>query len=110
MHLLTYLLLLALVTLVDTIAYSGYRAMPGVLLGGIARRVDAHCRSAGAGNFGTSGLLDWLHATTVGAQDLADDLRDEVGNSALKEKGEQGVAGVVAGLTGKGKRKGKKKA
>jgi Fatty acid hydroxylase len=39
-HLLTYLLLLAIITFEETLTLSGYSSVPGIMLGGIARRQD----------------------------------------------------------------------
>lgn len=75
-HLLTYLLYLALVSIEETFAYSGYTFMPtSFFLGGIARRVDVHALSGAEGNFGPWGVLDWLLGTAV--DDGADDEEDE---------------------------------
>jgi len=66
-HLLTYLLLLAIITLEETFTLSGYATMPGIMLGGITRRQDLHSRGGGKGNFAPWGLLDWIHGTSIGA-------------------------------------------
>ncbi|RAL65057.1 hypothetical protein DID88_001164 [Monilinia fructigena] len=50
-HLLTYLLALSIVTLEETISFSGYTGIPGIILGGIARRQDLHSESRGRGNY-----------------------------------------------------------
>ena len=86
-HLLTYHLYLALVSLEETLAYSGYSVLPSAfILGGIARRHERHLMSDGDGNFGCFGLMDFILGTSLG-QDLADDVREEVGEEAGKEQG-----------------------
>jgi hypothetical protein len=86
MHLLTYLLLLSLTTLEETLSLSGYSAIPGIMLGGIARRQDLHSESKGKGNFAPWGFLDWVHGTSLGA-DVMDDVSDEAEKHHVKEKG-----------------------
>ncbi|KAK1150119.1 hypothetical protein N8T08_000016 [Aspergillus melleus] len=74
-HMLTYLFYMALVSLEETFAFSGYSVMPGkFLLGGIARRTEIHLFSGAEGNFGRFGLMDWVCGTLV-----ADDEEDENG-------------------------------
>lgn len=113
-HLLTYLLFAALTTLEEALAASGYSVVPGIVLGGIARRTAAHYASGGRGNFGAWGLLDWLGGTSVGP-DVVEDLQEEARKHRLWERGEKaaGDAGSVIqdGIDGlkKGKRGGKKK-
>jgi len=76
---LTFLLYLAIVSIEETFAYSGYTIMPtSFFLGGIARRTDMHLIEGGLGNFGPLGLLDWVCGTTVGDRDLEDDLANEL--------------------------------
>lgn len=65
---------------------SGYSTIPGIMLGGFARRQDLHSESGGRGNFAPWGLLDWIHGTSIGA-DVMDDARDEADKHQLKEKG-----------------------
>ncbi|KAI9738990.1 MAG: hypothetical protein M1818_005304 [Claussenomyces sp. TS43310] len=86
-HLLTYLLLLSLISLEETLTLSGYTIIPGVMLGGFARRQDMHSQSQGKGNFAPWGLMDWLHGTSVGA-DVVDDMRDEAGKHQVAERGD----------------------
>lgn len=81
----TYLLLLALVSLEETITLSGYSTVPGIILGGIARRQDLHSQSHGKGNFAPWGLLDWVHGTSIGP-DLIDDAKDEADKHNVKER------------------------
>lgn len=68
-------------------ASSGYVTVPGIMLGGIARRQDMHCESGGKGNFAPWGLLDWMHSTSIGA-DVLDDMRDEAEKHRMGERSE----------------------
>ncbi|KAJ5902182.1 sterol desaturase family [Penicillium taxi] len=66
-HMLTYLVYMAIISIEETFAYSGYKIMPtAFFLGGIARRIDYHCLSRGEGNFGPWGILDWFCGTSIG--------------------------------------------
>ncbi|QSZ28990.1 hypothetical protein DSL72_003499 [Monilinia vaccinii-corymbosi] len=67
LHLLTYLLALSIVTLEETVSFSGYTSIPGIFLSGIARRQDLHSESRGRGNYAPWGLLDWIHGTSMKA-------------------------------------------
>jgi len=87
-HLLTYLLLLAVITLEETLTLSGYTTLPGIMLGGVARRQDLHSESRGKGNFAPWGLLDWIHGTSIGP-DVVDDVRDEADKHNVKERSEK---------------------
>lgn len=74
---LTYVLYLAIVSVEETFAYSGYKIMPtNFFLGGIARRVDVHVLNGGEGNYGPWGILDWICGTAVG-ETIEDDLEEE---------------------------------
>ena len=84
-HLLTYLLLLSIVTLEETLALSGYSTVPGIILGGITRRQDLHSEGRGKGNFAPWGFLDWLHGTGIGP-DVIDDLQDEAEKHHVAER------------------------
>lgn len=103
LHLLTYLVLVSLVSLEETLALSGYSAIPGIMLGGIARRQDLHSQSRGNGNFAPWGLMDWIHGTNIGA-DVVDDMKDEAekhhvaerSSRALNNAKKSGKAGVSA--------------
>lgn len=76
-HMLTYVLYLAIVSVEETFAYSGYKIMPtNFFLGGIARRVDVHVLNGGEGNYGPWGILDWICGTAVG-ETIEDDLEEE---------------------------------
>ena len=77
-HLLTYHLYLAIVSLEETFAYSGYNVLPsGLILGGIARRQERHLMNNGEVNFGCFGVLDFALGTGHG-QDLVDEVTEEV--------------------------------
>lgn len=85
-HLLTYVVFLSLVSLEETFAHSGYSTLPtNFILGGVARRTDAHVVSGGEGNFGPWGVSDWICGTTVG-QDVIDDLRAEAEKHDMEGK------------------------
>jgi hypothetical protein len=86
-HLLTYLLLLSIVTLEETLTLSGYSTVPGIILGGITRRQDLHSQGRGKGNFAPWGFLDWLHGTSIGP-DVIDDVKDEAEKHHLAEHSE----------------------
>jgi len=85
-HLLTYLLLLAIISLEETVTLSGYATVPGIILGGIARRQDLHSEGRGKGNYAPWGLLDWVHGTSIGP-DVIDDVRNEAEKHHVKERG-----------------------
>jgi hypothetical protein len=73
-HLITYVIYMAMVSLEETFAYSGYSTVPtNFILGGMARRTDTHMMCGGDGNFGPWGLVDWVMGTSVGA-DVLDDV------------------------------------
>ncbi|KAH8592507.1 hypothetical protein B0O99DRAFT_629905 [Bisporella sp. PMI_857] len=84
-HLLTYLLLLSLITLEETLTLSGYSTVPGIMLGGITRRQDLHSECRGQGNYSPWGLLDWIHGTSIGP-DVVDDIRDESEKHQIAER------------------------
>ncbi|PSS05165.1 hypothetical protein BD289DRAFT_449035 [Coniella lustricola] len=121
-HLLVYFLFLLLTTFEDTMTMSGYTIVPGIIMGGIARRNAAHygaghCGS-GSGNYGAWGLLDWMGGTGLGGSgtDLKEDVRDEAIKHRVRERstrkaGEVGdaVKGGIDGMRkgrGKGRRRG----
>ncbi|KAK3379079.1 sterol desaturase family [Lasiosphaeria ovina] len=83
LHILTYLLFVGLCTAEETLAMSGYTAVPGIIIGGIARRNALHYARPGAGNFGCWGVLDWVHGTSLG-KDVMADLHDEAEKHNLK--------------------------
>ena len=86
-HLLTYCVYLALVSMEDLFAFSGYNILPvGFILGGIARRQERHLMGGRAmGNYGRLGLVDLCMGTSLGA-DVIDSIRDEAG---MKEVGKR---------------------
>lgn len=84
-HILTYMLFVALCTLQSTLTNSGYSVVPGIILGGIARRTAAHYASGGSANFSAWGILDWIHGTSKGG-DVLEDVRDEADKHNVKER------------------------
>jgi hypothetical protein len=85
MHLLTYLILLSIISIEETLTLSGYNTIPGIMLGGFARRQDLHSQSHGQGNFAPWGFMDWLHGTSIGP-DVIDDVRDEAEKHQVAER------------------------
>ena len=100
LHVLTYLVFVALATLEETLAYSGYAALPGVAAGGLARRAAAHRAGGGEGNYGPWGFLDWAYGTGLGGGRDGDDA------AGLVQSGVEGLRRSVR--KGRGKRKGGK--
>lgn len=84
-HLLTYILFTALCTGESTMASSGYTIVPGILLGGVARRTAAHYASGGKASYGAWGVLDWAHGTSRGG-DVLKDARDEADKHDVKAR------------------------
>ena len=85
-HLLTYLLYLAVVSLEETFAYSGYNMLPNAfVLGGIARRQEKHLMGDANGNYGCFGLVDFAMGTSIG-EDLMDDVIDEAEEKEVTNK------------------------
>lgn len=99
LHLLTYLLFVALATLEETLAMSGYAVVPGIVMRGVARRTALHYCGSSSGNFGTWGVLDWAHGTSLG-RDVVGDLRAEAGKHALGQRAGQAVDGVGSAVQG----------
>lgn len=106
MHILTYLILISLFSLEETLVYSGYSILPStIMLRGMARRTEAHVMSEGQGNYGPTGVLDWWHATTLGKHVVDDfkaemqqrDVNNRVGNAA------NGLAGKIKAKAGNAK-------
>lgn len=86
-HLLTYYVYLAIVSLEETFAYSGYNALPnGFFLGEIARRQERHLMGDGKGNYGCFGLLDLVIGTSLG-DDMLDDIREDADLMQIRERG-----------------------
>ena len=84
-HILTYLMYLAVVSLEETFAYSGYNMLPSAfILGGIARRQEMHL-VGGNGNYGCFGLLDFVMGTSIG-EDLVNDVIDEAEEKQVAKK------------------------
>lgn len=116
-HLLTYVLFTALCTAEGTFTTSGYSYVPGIFLGGIARRTAAHYASGGTANYGAWGVLDWAHGTSKGG-DVVSDVRDEADKHDVKErsaaKADEGMGllqdGMDAIKNGSPRRSGRKKA
>lgn len=78
MHMLTYLLFLAIISLEEAFAWSGYNVLPSkIMLAGMARRNEAHLMKSGRGNYGPFGVMDWVHGTTLGGNDVMDDVQRE---------------------------------
>ena len=93
-HLLTYLLYLAIVSLEETFAYSGYNMLPSAfVLGGIARRQEKHIMGGGYGNYGCFGLVDFTMGTSIG-EDLIDDIIDEAEEKQVAKKPKKKVKGA----------------
>ncbi|KAI3400519.1 hypothetical protein diail_2718 [Diaporthe ilicicola] len=117
-HLLVYFLFVGLVTLEETLTMSGYSVVPGIIMGGIAKRNATHYgaghRGASSGNYGAWGVLDWGCGTTMGGRDIEDDVRDEADKHQVRERGERKVSDAAALVQNgfdsirKGKKKGKK--
>lgn len=97
-HLLTYFLFVALCTLEDTLAQSGYTIVPGFVMSGIGQRCAVHYASGGSANFGAYGILDWLHGTGQG-RDVLDDLQKEA-EKQYKASGGGGASLLQNGLNG----------
>ncbi|KAF4547508.1 Fatty acid hydroxylase-like protein 1 [Elsinoe fawcettii] len=88
MHILTFLVFQSIVCLENLFIYSGYSALPSaIMLPGMARRVDRHFASKGAGNFGHWGVLDFVCKTgCAGENDIMDDLQDEADKHQVRRR------------------------
>ena len=100
-HLLTYIIYLTLISQEEVWTYSGYSTVPtNFILGGIARRVDAHLLDGGEGNFGCLGVVDWVMGTSIGG-DIVDDVGDEARSHDVRgkaeRKGRKGIDGAKKG-------------
>lgn len=94
MHILTYLILVAMFSLEETFVYSGYNVLPStIMLRGMARRADAHMMSEGEGNYGCLGVLDWCHGTTLG-KDVIEDLKAEMEKHDVESKAGKAIDGA----------------
>lgn len=115
-HLLVYFLFVGLVTLEETLTMSGYTVVPGIIMGGIAKRNATHYgaghRGPSSGNYGAWGVLDWGCGTGLGGRDIEDDVRDEAEKHQVRERGEKkandaaafvqnGIDGIRKGKKGK---------
>lgn len=84
---LTYLTFVALISLEEAFAWSGYSVLPSkVMLAGMARRTEAHLMSGGEGNYGPFGVMDWVHGSTLGGTDVMDDMQEEAEKRNVKGK------------------------
>ena len=100
MHLLSYNMYLAVVSLEETFAYSGYNALPtAFILGGIARRQERHFLSKGSGNFGCFGLIDFIMGTSLG-EDLLDDVVDEAEEKRVPQRAKGRAKNIQKRLLG----------
>jgi hypothetical protein len=97
-HLLTYLLFVALATVESTLAMSGYTVVPGILMGGVTRRTAAHYACRGRGNYGCWGVMDWACGTSVGGSDVVGDVKREADKHRLGEKSEGAMRDGMEGL------------
>lgn len=96
-HFLTYLLFMVLVTGEGTMSHSGYSIVPGIILGGVARRTAIHFASGGKANYGAFGLLDFAHGTSKG-KDVLEDVKDEAEKHDVKQRASDKVdegAGLI---------------
>ncbi|KAI4237922.1 MAG: hypothetical protein LQ349_001463 [Xanthoria aureola] len=85
-HLLTYHMYLAIVSLEETFAYSGYNVLPsGLILGGIARRQERHLMGEGKGNYSCLGIVDFVAGTSLG-EDLMEEITEEAENNHVQER------------------------
>ncbi|WPG99619.1 sterol desaturase family [Acrodontium crateriforme] len=103
-HVLTWHIILAIVSLEDLFVYSGYVGLPSrIMLTGMARRTDAHFLAAQttkvSGNFGSIGLLDFVCRTTCPDEgDLIDDIKGEAQKHKVRERAENAASGAWEGL------------
>lgn len=114
-HILTFELLVALSSLEDALAYSGYGSafLPGTIVANrMARRVDAHQVSGGKGNFGGLGVMDWMHGSSVqGVPDISEDVMDEAEKHDLAgklDRGSDNAGNALQDFGGKLRGKGRK--
>jgi hypothetical protein len=90
-HLLTYFLFTVFTTIEEMMSMSGYSIVPGIIMGGIARRTATHYASGGSGNYGAWGLLDWINGTSVG-KDVVEDFQDEAEKHHVTERGQRAAS------------------
>lgn len=92
---------------------SGYTILPStILVAGMARRQEMHMMSSGKGNYAPWGVLDWAHGTTVGDQDVMDDINEEMEKHDVQGKASSALDNVgnmidSASSSVKNKKKGK---
>jgi len=99
-HLLVYFFFIALCTVEETFAQSGYSVVPGIIMGGMTRRTATHYASGGKGNYGAWGLLDWVNGTSKG-QDAIEDVKQEAEKHRVKQRGGK-AAGDAMGMLNDG--------
>ncbi|KAI5302586.1 hypothetical protein KEM56_000544 [Ascosphaera pollenicola] len=89
LHLITYMIYLILISCEEMLAYCDFEIVSSghlfIILGRIGRQAQRHLESRGKGNFGGSGVMDWLCGTGVAPEDDddvveidIDDLSDDV--------------------------------
>lgn len=100
-HILTYFLVLAICTIEETLAMSGYTVVPGIIMGGIVQRSAIHYAGKGTSNYGSWGMLDWVSGTSKG-RDVLDDVKKEAEKHRVRERSskkiDQGVSAVREGV------------
>jgi hypothetical protein len=110
-HILTYFFVLAICTVEETVAMSGYTVVPGIIMGGIVQRSAIHYAGKGTSNYGSWGMLDWVSGTSKG-RDVLEDVKREADKHRVKERSSkklnQGVDAVREGV--KTRRSSRKKA
>lgn len=103
-HVLTWHILLAIVSLEDLFVYSGYAVLPSnIVLAGMARRTDAHFDTVfngkRIGNFGHLGLLDFVCRTTCeDSVNVVDDMQSETEKHHLRQRAKDVVQSSQAGV------------
>lgn len=102
-HVLTWHIMLAVVSLEDVFVYSGYAVLPSsIVLAGMARRTDAHFatvrNSEQLGNFGHWGVMDVVCRSSCKGEDVMDDLHDEADKHQVGRRVSDGLKGAKEGL------------
>ncbi|KOS22418.1 Methylsterol monooxygenase 1-1 [Escovopsis weberi] len=93
-HLLVYFLFVAICTVEETIAMSGYNTIPGIILGGIARRTAIHYAGGGSTNFGRLGILDWVNGTSGASPSFNADEKSNAGYFGEQQEEEEHEASL----------------
>ncbi|KAK3078681.1 hypothetical protein LTS18_006898, partial [Coniosporium uncinatum] len=94
MHIITFNILLIVVSFEEAFTYSGYNVLPSaILLAGMARRADAHVLSGGKGNYGAWGVGDWVCGTSV----TGDKGVQEVEERGIEDKIQRAVSEALEG-------------